>query len=95
MILTIFKEVIQFCYCWSVYALTSQHRTIMACLKKIVNKSLRYIFLKNGSFKENNNIFFIYNHMKVCSALLSEQQLFRAIRTGMLVPTFSCLDTQC
>ena len=30
--------------------------------------------------KKTTSIFFIYNHMKVCSVLLSKQQLFRAIK---------------
>ena len=37
---------------------------------------------------------FIYNHVKECNALHLEQQLCHAIiRTGILVSTFSCLDT--
>ena len=32
-------------------------------------------FFLNGSFRENNNYFFIYNHVKDCSALHLEQQL--------------------
>ena len=50
--LTIFnKLIIHFCCCW-LYGLIShkpkkiQHRTIMACLNEIVDKSSRYIFLK-------------------------------------------------
>ena len=36
--------------------------------------------------------FYLY-HVKDCSALHLEQQLVMQLRTGILVPTFSCLDT--
>ena len=52
--LTIFNElIIHFCCCCSVHRLLIshkpkkiQHRASMACLNEIVDKSLRYIFLK-------------------------------------------------
>ena len=31
-----------------------QHSASMACLNEIVDKSLRYIFVEYGSFRENN-----------------------------------------
>ena len=46
----------------------------------MVDKTLIYIFFENGSFRENNKYFFIYNHVKVCSALHLEQKLFHAIK---------------
>ena len=61
--LTIFNElIIHFCCCWLYVDLIShkpkkiQNRAIMAFLNsyEIVDKSLRYIFLKNGCFRENN-----------------------------------------
>ena len=51
--LTIFKERIHFCRCWSVYFLIShnprkfQHRPILACLKQIVDKSLKSLRSEN------------------------------------------------